>query len=57
VELGIIRKKTAGGSNLSNVCELPIEALIEYVALFQKGDETSEASKELLIEQHNQLIV
>lgn len=35
---------------------LPIEALIEYVALFQQGDETSAARKELLIEQRNQLI-
>lgn len=32
-----------------------IEALIEYVALFQKGDETVDARKELLIEQRNQL--
>lgn len=32
-----------------------IEALIEYVALFQKGDETIDARKELLIEQRNQL--
>lgn len=32
-----------------------IEALIEYVALFQKGDETVNARKELLIEQRNQL--
>jgi DNA-binding transcriptional MerR regulator len=29
---------------------LPIEALIEYVTLFQQGDETIEARKELLIE-------
>lgn len=34
---------------------LPIEALIEYVSLFQQGDETVEARKELLIEQRNQL--
>ena len=32
-----------------------IEALIEYVALFQKGDATIDARKELLIEQRNQL--
>lgn len=32
-----------------------IEALIEYVALFQKGDVTIDARKELLIEQRNQL--
>lgn len=35
---------------------LPIEVLIEYVALFQQGDATVEARKELLIEQRNQLI-
>lgn len=34
---------------------LPIEALIEYVALFQQGDSTVEARKELLIEQRRQL--
>ncbi|WP_308009687.1 MerR family transcriptional regulator [uncultured Fusobacterium sp.] len=33
-----------------------IEALIEYAALFQKGNETVEARKRLLIEQRNQLI-
>jgi DNA-binding transcriptional MerR regulator len=30
---------------------LPIEVLIEYVGLFQNGDETIEARKELLTEQ------
>lgn len=35
---------------------LPIEVLIEYVTLFQQGDETVEARKELLIEQRNELI-
>lgn len=35
---------------------LPIEVLIEYVTLFQKGDETADARKELLIEQRKQLI-
>ena len=35
---------------------LPIEALIEYVALYQKGDETIQARKQLLIEQREQLI-
>jgi MerR family transcriptional regulator, aldehyde-responsive regulator len=35
---------------------LPIEVLIEYVALFQQGDETAEARKELLTEQREQLI-
>jgi DNA-binding transcriptional MerR regulator len=34
---------------------LPIETLIEYVTLFQLGDETTEARKELLIEQRDQL--
>lgn len=35
---------------------LPVEILIEYVGLFQQGDETIEARKELLIEQRKQLI-
>ncbi|NRF93399.1 MerR family transcriptional regulator [Paenibacillus frigoriresistens] len=35
---------------------LPVENLIEYVGLFQLGDETMEARKELLVEQHKQLI-
>jgi len=34
---------------------LPIEVLIEYVALFQQGSETVEVRKELLIEQRKQL--
>jgi DNA-binding transcriptional MerR regulator len=34
---------------------LPIETLIEYVALFQQGDATIEARKELLTEQRKQL--
>ena len=33
-----------------------IEALIEYVALFQQGDETFGARKALLIEQRDQLV-
>ena len=33
-----------------------IEALIEYVALFQQGDETLGARKALLIEQRDQLV-
>ena len=33
-----------------------IEALIEYVALFQQGDETIGARKALLIEQREQLV-
>src|SRR5471030_2325991 len=35
---------------------VPIEVLIEYVTLFQQGEETSGARKELLIEQRKQLI-
>lgn len=35
---------------------LPIELLIEYVGLYQQGDETIEARKELLIEQRKQLM-
>ena len=35
---------------------LPIEVLIEYVTLFQQGDATTQARKELLIEQRKQLI-
>lgn len=33
-----------------------IEALIEYVALFQQGDDTIDARKALLIEQRDQLM-
>jgi MerR family transcriptional regulator, aldehyde-responsive regulator len=35
---------------------LPIEVLIEYVTLFQQGDATVEARKELLTEQRKLLI-
>ena len=35
---------------------LPIEILIEYVALVQQGDQTIEARKEILIEQREQLV-
>lgn len=35
---------------------LPIEVLIDYVALFQQGDETIEARKVLLTGQRKQLI-
>ena len=35
---------------------LAIEVLIEYVALFQQGNKTSAARKELLIEQRKQLM-
>jgi len=34
---------------------LPIEILIEYIELFQQGDDTLEARKELLIEQRDEL--
>ena len=34
---------------------LPIEALMEYMALIQQGDETIEARKELLIGQRRQI--
>ncbi len=34
---------------------LPIEVLIEYVQLFQQGEETVETRKEILIEQRRQL--
>lgn len=34
---------------------LPIEVLIEYVELFQQGESTAEARKELLIEQRRLL--
>lgn len=34
---------------------LQIEALIEYVALFQQGDSTQQARKEILREQRDQL--
>lgn len=35
---------------------LPIEVLIEYVTLFQQGEETSSARKEILIEQRDVLL-
>ena len=35
---------------------LPIEVLIDYVALVQKGDKTIEARKEILIEQRELLV-
>jgi DNA-binding transcriptional MerR regulator len=35
---------------------LPIEVLIEYVALYQQGDETLKARKELFIEQRKLLL-
>jgi MerR family transcriptional regulator, aldehyde-responsive regulator len=35
---------------------LPIEALIEYIALVQQGDSTIETRKEILIEQRQQLL-
>lgn len=35
---------------------LPIEVLIEYVALFQRGPSTHDARKHLLIDQRDQLV-
>jgi len=35
---------------------LPVEVLIEYVALVQQGDKTIEARKEILIEQRKLLV-
>jgi DNA-binding transcriptional MerR regulator len=35
---------------------LPVEVLIEYVALVQKGDQTIEARKQILVEQREQLV-
>ena len=35
---------------------LPVEVLIEYVTLFQQGDATAEARKEILIEQRDKLV-
>jgi MerR family transcriptional regulator, aldehyde-responsive regulator len=35
---------------------LPVEVLIDYVALVQKGDKTIEARKEILIEQRELLV-
>lgn len=34
---------------------LPVEVLLEYVALFLQGDETINARRSLLVEQHQQL--
>jgi len=35
---------------------IQVEALIEYVALFQQGDHTQEARKQILLEQREQLL-
>lgn len=35
---------------------LPIEVLIEYYALVQQGDDTTEARKAILVEQRTQLL-
>ncbi len=35
---------------------LPVEVLIDYMALVQRGDRTVEARKEILIEQRNLLV-
>lgn len=39
------------------IAGLSIETLTEYVALFQQGDITMEARKELLVKQRDQLLV
>ena len=36
---------------------IPVEAIVEYVALFQQGESTRQVRKELLIEQRDQLAV
>ena len=36
---------------------LPVEVLIEYVTLFQQGNATAEARKEILVEQRDKLVV
>lgn len=35
---------------------IQVEALIEYVALYQQGDDTNAARKDILIEQREQLV-
>lgn len=35
---------------------LPVEAMIEYVRLFQQGDETIQARLQLLVEQRDNLV-
>lgn len=65
---GVNRKKSGNRDYTEEDCKwvefikcmrnagLPIEVLIEYVGLFQQGDATIEARKELLNEQRKQLI-
>ena len=36
---------------------LPIEVLIEYMELVEQGDETTEARKEILVEQRDLLVI
>lgn len=36
---------------------IPVETLIEYVALFQQGDATAETRKQILVEQRDMLVV
>lgn len=36
---------------------IPVEALIEYVALFQQGEDTRAARKQILLEQRRQLLL
>lgn len=37
--------------------EIPVETLIEYVKLFQEGEHTREARKQLLIEEEKKLVI
>jgi len=70
--IGLIRSVTRNKSGIRNYTEedcrwvefikcmrsagLPIEVLIEYVALFQQGDRTVKARRELLVEQRGILL-
>ncbi len=70
--IGLIRSVTRNKSGIRNYTEedcrwvefikcmrsagLPIEILIEYVALFQQGDRTVKARRELLVEQRGILL-
>ena len=47
--------RTAGGIRDYQESDLPVEALIEYVKLYQEGDETFEARLQLLSEEREKL--
>lgn len=69
--IGLIPKVTRNKSGIRDYCDedcrwveftkcmrsagVQVEALIEYVELFQKGEETTEARKQILIEQRSRL--